>query len=174
VLLKLLLSRAKKKSFPETCTCPKLLYQLYLFFRYFIKKKYKLNFKNIFICNDYFEPISECGLDLDKNSPEMKTNILSDLLQLGTNEDLSPYTRLAVEEENELRSESSENFSTSSNNNSTTQLAGFKSTTPKIRPPSLSEISFSDGPSKEPEEGNFRKKSVNRIVTTGPTKFMML
>ena len=88
----------------------------------------------------------------------MKTNILSDLLQLGTNEDLSPYTRLAVEEENELGSESSENFSTSSNNNSTTQLAGFKSTTPKIRPPSLSEISFSDGPSKEPEEGNFWKK----------------
>lgn len=87
----------------------------------------------------------------------MKTNILSDLLQLGTNEDLSPYTRLAVEEENELSSESSENFGTSSNNNSTTQLAGFKNT-PKIRPPSLSEISFSDGPSKEPEEGNFRRK----------------
>ena len=85
----------------------------------------------------------------------MKTNILSDLLQLGTNEDLSPYTRLAVEEENEL---SSENFGTSSNNNSTaTQLAGFKNT-PKIRPPSLSEISFSDGPSKEPEEGNLRRK----------------
>ena len=37
-----------------------------------------------------------------------------------------------------------------------TQLAGFISTTPKIRPPSLSEISFSDGPSKEPEEGNFK------------------
>ena len=105
----------------------------------------------------------------------MKTNILSDLLQLGTNEDLSPYTRLAVEEENELGSDSSENFGTSSNNNSTaTQLAGFKSTTPKIRPPSLSEISFSDGPSKEPEEGNFRKKSVNRIATMGPTSFMFL
>ena len=88
----------------------------------------------------------------------MKTNILSDLLQLGTNEDLSPYTRLAVEEENELSSESSENFGASSNNNSTaTQLAGFKNT-PKIRPPSLSEISFSDGPSKEPEEGNLRRK----------------
>ena len=111
--------------------------------------------KKKFRFNDYFEPISECDLDLDKNSPEMKTNILSDLLQLGTNEDLSPYTRLAVEEENELSSESSENFSTSSNNNSTTQLAGFKNT-PKIRPPSLSEISFSDGPSKEPEEGNFK------------------
>ena len=91
----------------------------------------------------------------------MKTNILSDLLQIGTNEDLSPYTRLAVEEENELSSESSENFGTSSNNNSNTQLAGFKKVfknTPKIRPPSLSEISFSDGPSKEPEEGNFRRK----------------
>ena len=114
--------------------------------------------KNIFRFNDYFEPISECNLDLDKNSPEMKTNILSDLLQLGTNEDLSPYTRLAVEEENELSSESSENFGASSNNNSTaTQLAGFKNT-PKIRPPSLSEISFSDGPSKEPEEGNLRRK----------------
>ena len=62
-----------------------------------------------------------------------------------------------MEEENELSSESSENFGTSSNNNSTTQLAGFKNT-PKIRPPSLSEISFSDGPSKEPEEGNFRRK----------------
>ena len=101
----------------------------------------------------------------------MKTNILSDLLQLGTNEDLSPYTRLAVEEENEL---SSENFGTSSNNNSTTQLTGFKNT-PKIRPPSLSEISFSDGPSKEPEEGNLRrKKSVNRIFTMGLNNFMKL
>ena len=128
------------------------------FFRYFIRTKFTQFQKNIFRFNDYFESISECNLDLDKNAPEMKTNILSDLLQLGTNEDLSPYTRLAVEEENELSSESSENFGASSNNNSTaTQLAGFKNT-PKIRPPSLSEISFSDGPSKEPEEGNLRRK----------------
>ena len=123
--------------------------------------------KNIFRFNDYFENISECNLDLDKNSPEMKTNILSDLLQLGTNEDLSPYTRLAVEEENELSSESSENFGASSNNNSTaTQLAGFKNT-PKIRPPSLSEISFSDGPSKEPEEGNLRRKKRKPYLHNG-------
>ena len=56
--------------------------------------------------NIYLLPFTECDLDLDRNSPQMKTNILSDLLQLGSNEDLSPYTRLAVEEENELSSDS--------------------------------------------------------------------
>ena len=31
-------------------------------------------------------------------------------------------------------------------------ISGLRST-PRIKPPSLSEISFSEGPSKEPEEG---------------------
>ena len=77
--------------------------------------------------------------NLEENA-EMNS-ILSDLIQVGENEDLSPYTLLAVEEENELEVEETINSS---------QL--LKST-PKIRPPSLAEISFSDGPSKEPEEG---------------------
>ena len=73
-------------------------------------------------------------------------SILTDLLQLGINEDMEPYTRLALEEENEL--ESSEVNSTSQ-----LQLKTASSASPKIRPPSLFEISFSEGPSNEPEMG---------------------
>ena len=58
---------------------------------------------------------SGCDIDLDENYFNRKTNILGDLLQLGANEDLSPYTRLAVEEENELSS-STRQISDSSNN----------------------------------------------------------
>merc|ERR1712223_1512985 len=110
----------------------------------------------IFKCHfffHYFHYAAGCEIDDNDNSAEMKTNILSDLLQLGRNEDLSPYTRLAVEEENELTESTSSHAHHSAHHSNSTQLAGFKSTTPKIRPPSLSEISFSDGPSKEPEEG---------------------
>ena len=71
-------------------------------------------------------------------------SILNHLLQLGANEDLAPYTRLALEEENELQTAVI---------NSTSTHVDLLKTVPKIRPPSLSEISFSEGPSKEPEEG---------------------
>ena len=79
-------------------------------------------------------------------------SILTDLLQLGINEDMEPYTRLALEEENELE--------TSLNTTSHSQLqlkTQASLSSPKIRPPSLFEISFSQGPSSEPEDGKFKK-----------------
>ena len=79
-------------------------------------------------------------------------SILTDLLQLGINEDMEPYTRLALEEENELE--------TSLNTTSHSQLqlkTQASLSSPKIRPPSLFEISFSQGPSNEPEDGKFKK-----------------
>ena len=77
-------------------------------------------------------------------------SILTDLLQLGINEDMEPYTRLALEEENELETSGRLNTTSSSQQ---LQLKTASSASPKIRPPSLFEISFSQGPSNEPEDG---------------------
>ena len=74
-------------------------------------------------------------------------SILTDLLQLGINEDMEPYTRLALEEENELET------SLNTTSHSQLQLKTASLASPKIRPPSLFEISFSQGPSNEPEDG---------------------
>ena len=81
-------------------------------------------------------------------------SILTDLLQLGINEDMEPYTRLALEEENELET------SLNTTSHSQLQLKTASLASPKIRPPSLFEISFSQGPSNEPEDGklSFEKK----------------
>ena len=80
--------------------------------------------------------------------------IIDNLLELGANEDFAPFTRLTSAEDNDLveetRSGTSSSVSSSSSNSSL--ISGLRST-PRIKPPSLSEISFSEGPSKEPEEG---------------------
>ena len=87
-------------------------------------------------------------------------SILTDLLQLGINEDMEPYTRLALEEENELETSGRLNTTSSSQQ---LQLKTASSASPKIRPPSLFEISFSQGPSNEPEDGKLVwKKSLEK------------
>ena len=75
-------------------------------------------------------------------------SILADLLRLGSNDDMEPYTRLALEEENELESNAKV-----LNSSTQLQLKTSSGSSPKIRPPSLFEISFSQGPSNEPEDG---------------------
>lgn len=94
------------------------------------------------------ENISEkCGGDEKDESEE---SILDNLTRLGINEDFAPYTGLtaSADEENNavVKEEPSANLLP-------TGLRSAASNPLRIRPPSLSEISFSEGPSKEPEEG---------------------
>jgi hypothetical protein len=83
----------------------------------------------------------------DLNRREM---ILPALLQIGANKDLSLYTRLDVEEENELEDDDEEDPNAD-------LLTGLRSNSVRVRAPSLSEITFSAGPpSKEPEDGKLK------------------
>ena len=87
----------------------------------------------------------------------MRSSIIIDnLLELGANEDFAPFTRLTSAEDNDLveedRRAGSGTSSSSVSSSNSSLISGLRST-PRIKPPSLSEISFSEGPSKEPEEG---------------------
>ena len=97
-------------------------------------------------------------------------SILTDLLQLGINEDMEPYTRLALEEENELET------SLNTTSHSQLQLKTASLASPKIRPPSLFEISFSQGPSNEPEDGklSFEKKNTFKKCMTASLCFIQV
>ena len=92
-----------------------------------------------------------CGNNFASNGDN---SILDLLIQLGNNADFSPFTRLAVDAENELVDpSSSEEFGLTSPRNSNSGAGSSR-----IRPPSLSEISFAAvGLSKEPADGKNKK-----------------